>query len=399
MRLKKIFSRSRLTDRRLAAAHNINDLRRIAKRRLPRVIFDFVDGAADDEITKNRNIAAFGRYDLYPRVLVDVSQVSTSTTVAGQAIDIPVILAPTGTNRFVHYEGELAVQRSAHRSGTIYSLSTMANTSIEDVAAADNGPRWFQIYVWRDRALLRGFFDRCRKAKYDALCLTVDVPILGQRERDLRNGFTIPPRLTLSAMIDAALHPNWWLRYFFMPKFTLANVTGQEESGRDDVVSLGAFVQRQYDPSVTWSDLEWMIENWDGPFVIKGILRPEDAIRAVEMGVQAIIVSNHGGRQLDHTPAAIDALAAIVEAVDGRADVILDGGIRRGSDVVKALALGATACMIGRPYLYGLAAAGEPGVDRALAILGDEIRRAMALIGVTSVSELNASYIRHRPYI
>ena len=384
------------TNRRLARAHNINDLRTIAKRRLPRVIFDFADGAAEDEVTKNRNNSAFQRYDLIPRTLVDVSHVDLSTTLLGQSLDLPFILAPTGGSRYFHRDGEVAVARAAHRAGTIYSLSSMSTTSIEDVAAASPGPRWFQIYVWRDRAIVREFFDRCRDTNYDVLCLTVDVPVHGHRERDLHNGFTLPPNLTAGAILDTALHPNWWLRYLTDPKPTLSNVVGRGVPDRDDIVSLGDYVDNQFDPAVTWTDLEWMVEAWDGPFAIKGILHPDDAIRAVDMGVRAIIVSNHGGRQLDQAPAAIDALPAIVDAVGGRAEIILDGGIRRGADIVKALALGANACMIGRAYLYGLAAAGEPGVDHALAILRDETRRTMALIGATSIDQIDSSVIRSR---
>ncbi len=384
------------SERRLSRSHSIADLRRVAKRRLPRAVFDYADGAAEDEVTLRRNVSGFQRYDLVPRVLVDVSEVELGTTVLGQAIEFPLVLAPTGLTRLFHHEGEMAVARAAERAGTIYTLSALGSTSIEDVAAAGKGPRWFQIYVWRDRALVREFFERCRASGYHALCLTVDVPVLGQRERDLRNGMTIPPSLTASAILDAALRPQWWWRFLTTPRITMANVVGRGHAGRGDVTALGTYVNSQFDPTVTWDDLAWMVEEWGGPFAVKGITRAEDARQAVELGVQGIIVSNHGGRQLDQAPAAVDALPEVVAAVGDEAEVILDGGVRRGSDVVKALALGARACMIGRPYLYGLAAGGERGVDRALELLRSEIQRSMALVGCRSVQELDRSYVRRR---
>lgn len=383
------------TERRLARCYSIADLRRVAKRRLPRGVFDYVDGGAEDEVTERRNASGFENYELIPRVLLDVSEIDTSTTVLGRTIDFPVILAPTGMSRLVHHEGEPAVARAAQRAGTIYTLSSMSSVNIEDVAAAVPEPHWFQIYVWRDRELVRSFFDRCRASGYSTLCLTVDVQVLGQRERDLRNGMTIPPRLTLGTILDAGLRPHWWWRFLTTPRITLANVVGQGEAGAG-LTALGEYVNSQFDPSVTWDDLAEMVKAWDGPFAIKGILRPEDARRAVDMGVQGIIVSNHGGRQLDHAPAAIDALPAIVDAVGDAAEVILDGGVRRGSDVVKALALGARACMIGRPYLYGLGAGGQRGVERSLELLRNEVSRSMALVGSTSVGALDRSFVRRR---
>ena len=285
---------------------------------------------------------------------------------------------------------------AAARAGTIYSLSSVASYNIETAAAAADGPKWFQIYVWRDRSVLRDFIRRCRAAGYHALCLTVDLPVLGQRERDLRNGMSMPPRLTPRSILNVAMHPGWTWHYLTSPRPVLANVADIPGKGLDDITTQARHANSQLDPSVTWDDVAWMMEEWGGPFAIKGILSAQDARQAAALGVNGIIVSNHGGRQLDHSPAPLDVLPEIVEAVDGRAEVILDGGVRRGSDVVKALALGARACMIGRGYLYGLAAGGEAGVDRALALLRAEIKRTLQLIGCTTASNLDGSFVRPR---
>ena len=384
------------TARRLARSHSIADLRRLAKRRLPRAVFDYADGAAEDEVTARRNEAAFEDYEFLPRVLRDVSSVDLSTTVLGTPVSMPVMLAPTGMTRLFHHDGETAAARAAHRAGVVYTLSSLSTVSIEDLAAASDGPRWFQIYVWKDRGLVREFFDRCRAAGYDALMLTVDMPVLGQRERDLRNGMTIPPSLTLGSALDAALHPSWWWNFLTKPRIGFANVAGKGDAGRGDLTALWTYINTQFDPSVTWRDLEWMIGEWNGSFAVKGVLDPEDAARAASLGARGIVVSNHGGRQLDHSPASLDALPAVVEAVAGRAEVILDGGVRRGTDVAKALALGARACAIGRAYLYGIGAGGEQGVDRALELLRAELRRALALLGCASVGTLGAEHVRRR---
>jgi L-lactate dehydrogenase (cytochrome) len=380
-------------NRRLARCHSIADLRRAAQRRLPRAAFDYADGAAEDEVTLARNTAAFQRYALLPRTLVDVSDVDLSTRVLGQAIDLPLILAPTGITRLFHHEGELAVARAARDAGIPFTLSSLSTTSIEALADAVPGPHWFQVYVWRDRGLATEFMERCRASGYRALCLTVDMPALGQRERDLRSGMTIPPRLTLGAIADAALHPRWWWRFLTTPRISFENVRGKGRAGHSDVTTLWNYITTQFDPSLTWDDLAWMVEKWGGPFAIKGILRPEEALRAAELGVDTVILSNHGGRQLDGVPAPLDVLPAIAEAVGDRAELILDSGVRRGTDVVKALALGARACMIGRAYLYGLGAGGERGVARAIGLLGAEIERAMKLLGCRSVDQLDASYL------
>ena len=380
--------------RKLLHSHSIADLRRLARRRLPRAVFDYIDGGADDEATLRQNSKRFERYALLPRILRDVSQVDTATTVLGQRIEWPVILAPTALSRICDPAGEAAVARAAAAAGTIYALSSASSLSIEEVGAASEGAKWFQIYVWRDRSLVEEFIERARASGYYALCLTVDVASTGKRERDLRSGFSIPPRPTLRTMFDAARRFRWIWNYLTKPRITLANVVGRAPSGAEDVMTLAEYINSQFAQDVTWDDAAWMIDRWQGPFAIKGILSPEDARQAVEIGADAIVVSNHGGRQLDHSPAPIDVLPEILDATGGRAEVILDGGVRRGTDVLKALALGARACMIGRPYLYGLGAGGEPGVARALKLLRDEVELDLRLLGCPSVSELNAGYVK-----
>ena len=380
----------------LDRCYSIADLRELARRRIPAPVFHYLDGAAEDEVTLQQNRDAFADYRLVPRVLRDVSQVDTSTTILGQPSSLPLVMAPTGMSRLFHYRGEDAVCRAAKKAGLIYSLSTMSTFSIEEVAAISDGPLWFQIYVWRDREVLKSFIGRCRDSGYKALCLTVDVPVFGQRERDLRSGVTIPPKLTLRSLFDTLLRPRWLWHYLNSPRMELANVRGHASVSGDAFV-LAEYTNAQFDPSVDWRAAEWMVKQWGGDFAIKGIMSKEDALRAVDIGATAIIVSNHGGRQLDHAPASLDVLSEIVDAVGSRAEVILDGGVRRGTDVIKALALGAKACMIGRAYLYGLGAGGAAGVDRALDLLGAEIRRDMALMGVTSIAALNPSCLRRSP--
>ncbi len=378
----------------LADCHSISDLKDRAKRRLPRAVFDFIEGGAEDEVSMRANESGFGHYELIPRTLVDVSRVNLATEVMGQRIELPLILSPTGLSRTFHFQGERAVAPAAARMGTIYSLSTASSVSIEDIGALTDGPKWFQIYVWRDRDLVKDLIERARGAGYHALCLTVDVQMMGKRERDLRNGLSVQPKLTPRLLLDAARRPGWWFNLLRSPPLQMANVVGKIPGADDGLSTAAQFVDSQFDRSVTWDDAEWMIRQWNGPFAIKGILTAEDARRCVDIGATGVIVSNHGGRQLDHVPAPIEVLPEIVDAVDGRADVILDGGVRRGSDILKALALGAKACMAGRPYLYGLAAGGEAGVDRALAVLRDEVERNLILMGVPDVAELGPRHVR-----
>ncbi|MGI9228935.1 MAG: alpha-hydroxy acid oxidase [Gammaproteobacteria bacterium] len=381
----------------LARCLNIADLRALAERKLPGAVFDYLQGGAEDETTLTRNSADFAQYELLPRYLVDVAQVSLATQVLNTDIAMPIILAPTGLSRLFHHQGEAAVARAAQRADTLYTLSSMATQSIEEVAAETTGPKWFQIYVWRDRELLRDFIRRCKQNGYTGLCLTVDLPTAGQRERDLRNGFTVPPQIRPANVLNTLCHPAWLWHFLAGPPISLANVKQYVEADKN-LFSVIDYTSSQFDPTVSWDDVAWMVEQWQGDFAIKGILSADDACRAAEVGVNAIIISNHGGRQLDHAVTPIGVLPEIVAAVGERLEVILDGGVRRGTDVIKALCLGARAVMIGRPYLYGLAAGGEAGVNRALDILAAEIRRSLTLLGCRSVRELDQRYIRERKH-
>jgi L-lactate dehydrogenase (cytochrome) len=383
--------------RRLARANNIADLRALARRRLPGPMFHYIDGGSDDEINLSYNTEAFENWELIPRYLVDVSSIDTSTRVLGQDIAWPVMLAPTGMSRLFHPDGERAVARAADKAGTVYSLSTVASTSIEQVAEVCPGPKMFQIYVLRDADLNREFIERCKAADYAALCLTIDLPAHGNRERDLVTGMTLPPSLTLKSLLDIALHYRWAFDHITSPTMELANVAGRIEQGKEEATTLKDFVSQQFDPSVTWDDAAAMMERWDGPFAVKGILCVDDALRAADIGATAVILSNHGGRQLDGVPAPIDLLPEVVAAVGDRVEVIMDSGIRRGTHVIKALALGAKACMVGRAYLYGLGAAGQAGVERALEMLRIEIERDMKLLGCCSVADIGRQHVRRRP--
>lgn len=372
---------------------NLDDFRALAKKRLPRMVYDYLDGGADDEVTLGRNQSSFSKIQLMPHALRDVSNIDLSTTVLGQQVDIPVLLSPTAQTRIFHHIGEPAVVRAAAKAGTIYTLSSVSSTSIEDVAAISDGPKWFQIYVWRDREVIKEFMDRCRESGYNGLCLTVDLPVHGNRERDLRNKLTFPTVMSSKVIADVLSHPRWLYRYLTNPKIEISNVINSANARVPHGGTLLDYISRQIDPTVNWDDVAWMIEQWDGPFIIKGIVNPEDAKRAVEIGASGIIVSNHGGRQLDFMPPTIEVLPQIVKAVAGRAEILLDSGVRRGTDVIKALALGATAVMIGRPYLYALAAGGEAGVDRMFELLRAELMRDMALLGCTKISDLTPEYI------
>ncbi len=375
--------------------YSIEDLHQLAATKIPGPFFDYARGGADDEWTMRRNSTAFQEYDLLQRVLRDVSSIDMTTRVLGAELSMPLALSPTGGTRMFHPEGERAVARAAARAGTGYALSSVSNTSIEDIAAASDCPKWFQIYVWRDRGLNSAFIERARAAGFKGLMLTVDLPVAGNRERDLRNGLSMPPKPTPKLLAALAAHPTWTRRFFAAKRPVLANIVGQVSIGTG--MGVMEYINSQFDQTVDWDDAARMIQEWGGPFAIKGIMAPDDAELAVQAGASAIMVSNHGGRQLDGAPAPVDMIEEIADRVAGRAEVILDGGVRRGTDVLKALALGATACTTGRPYLYGLCAGGEPGVDRALGLLKAEIKRGMALLGVTKVSEITRAHVRRRP--
>lgn len=386
--------------RRLSRAADVDDLRRIAKRRLPRGVFDYIDGAAEDEVTAQRNREAFRALELQPRVLRDVGVVDPSTTVLGRSVPFPLVLSPTGFSRIADPQGELAVARAAARAGIPYTLSTLSTRSIEEVAAVSSGRRWFQVYVWRDRGLVAEMLQRAADAGYEAIVVTVDTAVLGRRERDVRRGFSLPPKIGLGTFVDGALHPAWTWAFVRAEPIAFANVVGRDVGDGSDPVSLADYINTQFDPSLSWRDLEWFRERWGGKVVVKGIQSVDDASIAADIGVDAIALSNHGGRQLDGAPPPLELVAPTADAVGGRVEIYCDGGVRRGSDIVKAVALGATACMAGRAYLYGLAAGGERGVDHVLSLLEAGVRRTLALTGTRAVRDLSRDVVRwrDRPY-
>lgn len=371
-------------------AVSIEDLRTAARRRLPKAIFEFVDGGAQDELTLRANREDFSRLRLLPRVLTDVAARDTSTTLLGERIALPLVIAPTGLAGLLSRKGEVAEARVAARAGIPYCLSQMAASSIEEVMQGSAHPFWFQAYLLRDRAINQALFDRAWGAGCRVLVVTVDTKAQGPRERDIRNGFTVPPRVTLRNVLDVARRVHWLRDVALGPRVTFANLAGTL-IGKGDIVNIARLAQEQYDFSLDWKDLDWVRSVWRGKLAIKGVLTPDDARLAVEHGAQAVIVSNHGGRQLDGAPSAVAALPPIVDELQGRAEVILDGGVRRGTDILKAVALGARACMAGRPFLYGLAAAGEQGAARALEIFRSELDVSLALLGRPRVSELDES--------
>jgi L-lactate dehydrogenase (cytochrome) len=374
--------------------YNVAHFRDLAQRKVPAPIFHYLDGGADDETTLRRNTDAFDDVELMPRLLVDVSRIDTSVTVMGAKLDWPVILSPTGASRMFHHDKELGVARAAERAGVLYSLSTVGTSTIEQVAQASAGPKMFQIYVYKDRELTREFVERCKAANYTALCITVDTPKPGYRERDLVNGMQMPPKFGLRDLTSFALRFGWSLNFLRDPEFKFANLAHRTQ--KQDFLSLAMYMDSQWDLTVSWKDVEWLRQQWDGPLLIKGLLSAEDAKRAQAVGATGVIISNHGGRQLDATPAPVDCIAPMRDAVGDGLELICDGGVRRGTHVLKALALGANACSIGRPYLYGLAAGGEAGVDRVLKLLCAEVERDMMLLGATTVAELDRSFLaRH----
>jgi len=372
---------------------SIQDLKKLAKRSLPGVMFDYIEGGAEDEVTLNNNKQSFQNFEFVPRVLRDVSKIDLSSRVQDIHTALPIVIAPTAMSRSFHYQGELAVAAAAKNSGIPYSLSTMSTCSIEEVAAVKENPGFFQIYVWKDTKMVDDFIKRCKQSGYQGLMLTVDLPAPGNRERDLRNGHGNAKKQKRKIAIGALKTPKWLYRLLTSPELILANMVEFLPHGANLSKTIET-VSQQFDASVTWEDARKMRDKWQGKFLIKGIQSVADAKKAVEIGATGIVISNHGGRQLDGAPSAMNILPEIRAAVGDEIEVLIDGGIRRGSDIIKAIALGATACLIGRPYLYGLAAGGEAGVDRALEILETEMERVMKLIGCDSIKNLDSSYIR-----
>jgi L-lactate dehydrogenase (cytochrome) len=380
-------------ERRLRRAASVDDLRRIAKRRLPGGVFDYIDGGAEDERTLAANAAAFAATTFRPRVLRGVEKVDATSTLLGRPLAYPLVLAPTGFTRIADPEGELAVARAAARAGLPYTLSTMSTRSIEEVRAVSEGRLWFQVYAWRDRGLVREMVERARDARYEAIVLTVDTAVLGRRERDVRRGFSLPPAIGPGTILDGALHPGWTWSFVRGEPIRFANVVGREVGDGASPVSLSGYVNTQFDPALSWDDLDWLRSVWDGPLVLKGVQTVDDAVLAADRGVEAVALSNHGGRQLDGAPAALPLVAPVADAIGDRVEIICDGGVRRGSDIVKAVAAGATAAMAGRAYLYALGAAGERGVDRVLEWFNADVVRTMSLLGAGTVDELDRSLL------
>ncbi len=373
---------------RLASAASIWDLRKIARRRTPRAAFDYTDGAAEAEIALRRSRQAYRRVEFIPTVLRDVSRVDTSTTLLGATSSMPLAFAPTGFTRMMQHEGEPAVARAAARAGIAYTLSTLGTSSAEDVAeAAPELNRWFQLYVLKDRGSTEELLRRAQAADYSAVVLTVDVPVPGARLRDIRNGLTIPPSLTLKTLFDMGRHPSWWYNLLTTEPLEFA-------SFRNFDGTVAELMTHTFQPTLTWSDVDWVRDQWNGPLVVKGIMNVDDARKAVDHGASAIVVSNHGGRQLDRSPTTFELLPQVVDTVGDQIEVYVDGGIMDGADVVAAVAQGATAAFVGRAYLYALMAGGEHGVDRALQMFREGITRTMQLLGVTSVNELHRGHIR-----
>ncbi|WP_417554398.1 alpha-hydroxy acid oxidase [Microbacterium sp.] len=369
-------------DRRLAQAMTVKDLARIARRTTPRSVFDYVHGAAEDELSIARARRAFASVEFEPRVLHDVASVDTSTTILGQPASFPLIMAPTGFTRMMQHEGEIAVARAAARAGVPYTLSTMGTTSPAELAAAvPSGTNWFQLYLWKDRDGTRRLVEEARRTGYDTLVLTVDTPVAGNRLRDARNGLTIPPTLNLKTMWDMAWHPAWWFNVLTTDPIEFASLRSFDGT-------VAELVAKMFDPSLKIEDLAWLREEWSGKLVVKGIQSVADAQRVVDAGADALVVSNHGGRQLDRAPTPLRLLPEVAEAVGDRAEIFLDTGILSGADVLAAVGLGADACMVGRAYLYGLMAGGERGVDRMLQLMRAEAVRTMQLTGASTIKDL-----------
>jgi len=380
----------------LSNCHNFDDFRKLAKKKLPSPIFNYIDGGSDDEITLNRNTESFNDCDLIPNVLSGVGDVDLSTTVLGQKIEFPLFLAATAMHRLYHHHGERATAKAAEKMGTMFGISTMATTSIEEIGKLTKGPKLFQLYIHKDKGLTDNLIERCKQSGFNSMCLTVDTVVAGNRERDHRTGFTTPPKLTLGSLLSFVLHPIWTINNLTHEKFKLANIIHMTEKGSSIDKSVMDYINEQFDPSMNWKDAEYCVKKWGGPFALKGVMSVEDAKKAIDIGCTAIMISNHGGRQLDGSRAPFDQLAEIVDAVGDKIEVILDGGIRRGTHVLKALSLGAKACSFGKGYLFALGAGGQKGVESILEKMKSEIKRDMTLMGCKSVKELNRSKVVFR---
>jgi L-lactate dehydrogenase (cytochrome) len=381
---------------RLSDCHNVDDFRTLARKRLPGPVFHYIDGAADDESTRRRNTAAYDDCDLVPNVLAGVEHIDTSVTVLGRKIEMPLFLSPTALQRMFHRDGEAAVGAVAQANGTYFGISSLGTISIEEIGRTVTTPKMFQLYVHKDKGLNVSLIERCKAAKFDALTLTVDTIVSGRRERDLRTGFTTPIKLTPASVASFALKPMWAFNHFFRTQFELSNLKDHVSQGTNVALSIADYFNTMLDTSMDWKTAEKIRADWGGEFCLKGIMSVADARKAVDIGATAIMVSNHGGRQLDGSRAPFDQLAEIVDAVGDRIDVICDGGITRGTHVLKALSVGAKACSGGRLYLYALAAAGQPGVARVVSNLRGEIERGMRLTGAKTVADLNRENLRWR---
>ena len=376
--------------------NNTEDFRKLAKMRLPSPIFHYIDGAADDEITLKRNTESYESCDLVPNVLAGVQDIDMSVEVMGKKIDLPIFCSPTALQRLFHHDGELAVGKAAQKFNTFFGVSSLGTFSLKEISENVKTPKIFQFYFHKDRGLNDNMVQKCKEANFDAIALTVDTITGGNRERDLQTGFTSPPKLTLSSLFSFAFHPMWAINYFTHKKFELAQLKDYIKEGSNLAISVGDYFSSMLDQNMNWADAEKLRAKWGGHFCLKGIMSVDDAKKAVDIGATAIMVSNHGGRQLDGSRSPFDQLAEIVDAVGDKIDVICDGGIRRGTHVLKALSVGAKACSGGRFYLYALAAAGQPGVERAINNMRNEIERDMKLMGCKKVSDLSQKNIKFR---
>ena len=373
--------------------NNVNDFKKLAKRRLPSPIFHYIDGAADDEVTYRRNTESFEECYLVPKVLRSVEKISLKTKILGEKIDLPFFLSPTALQRLFHYQGELAVAKAAEKFNTFFGISSLSTVSIEDIQTI-NAPKIFQLYYHKDKGLTNSMIDKCKDYKINALALTVDTITGGNRERDLKTGFTSPPKLTLRSLISFMVSPYWTLNYLFRKKFDLPFLSDYVKEGTDIQISVSDYFSNMLDQNMNWKDAEMVRKKWGGTFCLKGIMSSEDARKAVDIGADAIMVSNHGGRQLDGSRSPFDQLEEIVDKVGGKIEIICDGGIRRGTHILKAISMGANACSGGRLYLYALAAGGVDGVTKAISNLEKELQKDMKLMGCKSISELNRNNLR-----